>query len=47
MGRIFEVRCTSNSGNQVGIKYENINEWQKSCKDFKMTINAVVVRHSV
>lgn len=46
MRRSFEGRNTSNSGNQVDIKSENINEFQKSYKDFQLTVNALIVGHS-
>lgn len=43
MGRNFEGKTTSNSGNQVGIKSEN--KWQKSYKDFQIIISAIVLGH--
>lgn len=44
--RSFEGRSTINSDGQVGIKSENINEWQKSYKHFQIIVNAIVVGHS-
>ena len=43
VGRNFEGKSTSNSGNQVGIKSEN--KWQKSYKDFQIIVNAIVLGH--